>query len=250
MPYKVKTIADIAGVSVRLLHHYDEIGLLKPHEVSNAGYRLYSDSDLERLQQILFFRELDFPLRDSKRIMSSPNYDTAAALNEHRHLLIEKRGRLERLIATVEESICSLEGGSKMSKDEMFQAFDEAKIEQYKEEIREKYGSEALDESERRTSKYNKRDWDDIQAEAADINENIAALMDKDPGDPQVQAQIGRWYKHINDRFYTCTPEIFRGLGQLYVDDKRFTAFYEKIKPGMAGFMREAMRIYSDSISA
>ncbi|MDA8218933.1 MAG: MerR family transcriptional regulator [Dehalococcoidales bacterium] len=250
MAYTVKKVAALASLSVRALHHYDHIGLLKPASVSPAGYRLYTEADLERLQQILFFRELGFGLAEIKRIMNSPGYDRKAALREHRRLLLEKRQRLDKLIQSVERTIESLEGGSKVSEKEMFAGFDQKQIDAWTEEARERWGSEHVDESLRRTAHYGKADWEALLAEMGDLTKTIADNMERGPADPAVQEQVGRWYRLINERFYECSPEMFRGLGDLYVDDPRFTATYEKVRPGLAAFMREAMHYYSDHLAA
>lgn len=138
-----------------------------------------------------------------------------------------------------------------MKNDELFDGFDDAKIEEYKKEAKERWGqTDAYKESERKTSKYNKADWDEIKAESGDIFTKLAALMaeGKSPADDEIQEQIERWFNHINDRFYTCTPQIFRGLGDGYLADKRFTEFYDKVRPGLAGFKRDAMHIYCDRL--
>lgn len=143
--YKVKEVAKMVGISVRTLHHYDEIGLLKPETVTSAGYRLYSDKDLEKLQQILFFKELDFDLKKIKEIINHPNFDRKRALEMHKELLIKKRDRLNKIIECVEKTINSMERGIEMEKEEMFSAFDMSEIEKhqekYAEETRQKYGN-------------------------------------------------------------------------------------------------------------
>ncbi|MNY40299.1 HTH-type transcriptional activator mta [compost metagenome] len=138
-----------------------------------------------------------------------------------------------------------------MENDAMFEAFNDAKLVEYREEAKARWGhGDAWKESERRTSRYGKDDWLDVKAELQAVSENLAALMDRDPADPLVQEGVGRWWNMINARFYTVTPEIFRGLGDMYVADPRFTATYEKVKPGMAQFMQQAMRIYADAMEA
>ena len=136
-----------------------------------------------------------------------------------------------------------------MGANEMFEDFDEALLEQYRQEVREEYDPKVVAESERRTGSYSKADWAAIKVEGGEITLRIALLMERGPADPETQEAVGGFYRHINDRFYACTPEIFRDLGELYIQDQRFTAFYENIKPGMADFLREAMRIYCDSIT-
>lgn len=252
--YTVKAVADLAGVSVRTLHHYDQIGVLKPASVNAAGYRLYSEADLERLQQVLFFRELGFSLQEIKTIIDSPGFDRKQAMIAHKQILLEKKQRLERLIESVDLTIETMERGTTMAKEAMFEPFDAAKIEKYKEKYREEaeatYGKEIVDESYRRVASYTQDDWNAIGAESHAINQAMARLMDRDPAEPEVQEQIGRWYRLINKSFYDCTPEIFRGLGDLYVNDSRFTANYEQIRPGLAEFMRSAMHVYADRLSA
>jgi DNA-binding transcriptional MerR regulator len=253
MAYKIKEAADMVGVGVRTLHHYDSIGLLKVESVTTAGYRLYSDGDLERLQQILFFKELDFNLQEIKEILDSPSFNRKHALASHRELLEEKKKRLDKIIESVDRTIDSIEGGNEMDKKDMFKAFDMSEIEKhkekYEEETRQKYGNtDAYKESQKKTSKYTKADWEGITTKGGEIYEKIAEKMDRNPSDPEVQKLTAEWRQHITDSFYNCTPEIFRGLADLYVEDERFTANIDKVKPGLAKFLREAMIIYCDNL--
>ncbi len=248
MAYTVKAVSKLAGISVRALHHYDHIGLLRPASLSPAGYRQYSEADLERLQEVLFFRELGFSLAEIKRIVSSPRYDRRGALQEHRRLLLEKRQRLDKLIQSVERTLAALEEGSRMSEQEMFEGFDQKQIDAWTAEARERWGAANVDESLRRTAHYTKADWQALFAEMGELTQTIADNLERGPADPAVQEQVGRWHRLINERFYNCPPEVFRGLGDLYVDDPRFTATYEKVRPGLARFMREAMHYYVDKL--
>ncbi|MEX0763518.1 MAG: MerR family transcriptional regulator [Dehalococcoidia bacterium] len=250
MTYSVKAVADMAGVSIRALHHYDQIGLLKPASVSPSGYRQYTDADLERLQQVLFFRELGFGLKEIGKIVDSPAFDRKEALTMHRRLLVEKQRRIESLIRAVDQSIDAMEGKETMDRESMFGAFDESEIEAYREEARQRWGdTDAYRESTRRAARYGKADWTAIQSESDEINRALAGLMDQDPASRDVQEWVGKWHRLINDRFYTCPPEMFRGLGDLYVEDARFTAFYDKYKPGLAAFLRSAMHAYADGVA-
>lgn len=250
--YKVKEVADLVGVSVRTLHHYDEIGLLTPESVNQAGYRLYSDRELERLQQILFFREIGFSLQEIKKILDDPDFDRKRALQSHKELLLEKKKRLEAIIETVDKTIESIEGGYEMSKKDMFEGFDMTPIEEHKRkyaaEARQKYGDAVMDAVEKRTDNYTKDDWAQIMAKSGSIFAKVIAAMDRGPADPQVQEAVGELRQWITDHFYDCTTEIFRGLGDLYVTDERFTANIDKYKPGLAAFLREAMHIYCDRL--
>ncbi|MEX2431515.1 MAG: MerR family transcriptional regulator [Dehalococcoidia bacterium] len=248
MPYTVKAVADLAGVSIRALHHYDEIGLLKPASVSRSGYRLYTDADLERLQQVLFFRELGFGLQEIRNIIDSPAFDRKQALAMHRTLLVEKQQRLRALIQSVDKTIDAMERGRDMGNNEMFGGFDQSTMEAYREEARQRWGSAAVDESHRRVAKFTKADWDAIQTESDAINRGLVERMGEDAAGPAVQDLVGRWFNLINDRYYDCSAEIFRGLGDLYVNDSRFTVFYDKYKPGLAKFMQAAMHVYADRL--
>jgi MerR family transcriptional regulator, thiopeptide resistance regulator len=246
MAHTVGSVAELAGVSIRTLHHYDEIGLLKPAQMTASGYRLYTDADLERLQQVLFFRELGFSLHEIKEIISSPGFDRRQALQEHRQLLQERQDRLGRLILSIDQTLDAMERGIAMDEKAMFDGFDPS---QYEEEARQRWGhTEAYKESARRTKQYTKADWDAIKQESAAINQGLAGLMDRSPSDPEVQEWIRRHHQQINDRFYTCSTEVYRGLGDMYVADERFAANYEQVKPGLAQFMHAAMQAYCDKL--
>src|SRR5688500_16574689 len=174
MAYTVKAVADIAGVSVRTLHHYDEIGLLKPAAHTAARYRLYADRDLERLQQVLFFKELGFDLKEIKRVLSDPHFDRRKALVEHRKLLLERQERVRRLIRSVDRTLKALKQGDPMNAN-MFDGFDAAR---YEEEARQKWGgSPEFEQSVRRAKAYTKQDWDEIRKEGGAIMRRIVALM-------------------------------------------------------------------------
>ncbi|MHB1418393.1 MAG: MerR family transcriptional regulator [Bacillota bacterium] len=251
MAYKIKEVADMVGISVRTLHHYDRVGLLKPASITTAGYRLYTDLDLEKLQQILFFKELDFNLQQIKNILDNPGFDRREALISQKKLLIEKKKRLDAIIESVEKTLESIKGGTEMTKKDMFASFDMTEIEKhqkkYEEEVKQKYGNtEAYKESQKKTSGYTKDDWAAIMAKSDDIHQRLVALMDKGHDDPEVQQVIGEWKQHITDNFYTCTLEIFRGLGDLYVNDARYTANIDKYCQGLALFMMKAMHFYCD----
>lgn len=252
MPYKVKEVGDLAGISVRALHYYDRIGLLKPEAVAPSGYRLYSDRDLQRLQQILFFKEIGFNLDEIREILDRPDFDRGRALRAHKELLTERKRRLEEIIRTVDKTLNALEEGCPMAKKELFTGFDMAEIEKhqakYADEVRRTYDPKVVAECERKTAKYTKDDWAAIMAKSGEIYRRIAAGMDRGPADSEVQAAVAEWREHITKSFYDCTPEIFRGLGDLYVNDQRFTENIDTIRPGLAAFLREAMIIYCDRL--
>ena len=239
---RISEVAKLTGITVRTLHYYDEVGLLKPSEITEAGYRLYSREDLEILQQILFFRELDFPLSQIKEIMNNPNYDKEEALKKQKELLIQQRQRIEGLIKLIDKRI---EGDNNMS----FKEFDMNEIEEnkkkYAKEVKERWGtSKAYEESEKKTSSYNKEKWGDINQETSEIFKGFAELRNSDPGSEEVQELVRRWQKYITDNFYTCTNEILSGLGLMYVEDERFKENLDKNGEGTAKLMAEAIKIY------
>jgi DNA-binding transcriptional MerR regulator len=243
----VKRVAEIAGVSVRTLHHYDEIGLLRPARVIASGYRLYSHDDLERLQQILFFRELGFGLEEIREILSRPDFDRRGALESHRRLLTERMERLERLVRSVDRTLKAMEGGVEMEGKDMFDGFDPS---EYEEEARQRWGhTAAYRESQRRTSAYAEEDWAEIRAEDAAIRAALASLMDRLPSDPDVQLVVERCRRLIQERFYNCPAEMYRGLGQMYEADPRFAANYDGVRPGLARFFHQAIEAYCDALA-
>ncbi len=245
--YTVRQVADMAGVSVRTLHHYDHIGLLRPSSRSEAGYRLYEEADLLRLQQILFFKELDFPLGEIRRILDDPGFDQVKALKAHRRLLQRRVERLARLLNTVDKTIQRLtedDMSEKMSIEELYEGFTDEQVERYRREARERWG-QVVDETEERMRGLPKTEWQAVKDEGEAVTQAIAALMDRAPGDPEVQAQIARHHAWI-ERFYPAPAEMYRGLGQLYVEHEEFRAFYEKYRPGLADFMQAAMAYYAE----
>ncbi|TLS36061.1 MerR family transcriptional regulator [Pseudalkalibacillus caeni] len=251
MEYRVKEVADLAGVSVRTLHHYHEIGLLVPASTSSSGYRLYTEDNLERLQQILFFKELGFSLSGVKEILEKPDFDRKAALTTHKELLVKKRARLDEIIETVEKTLSSIEGGIKMADKDMFKGFDMEEIERhqkkYSEEAKQKYGRKMVEAVEEKTSQYGIDDWETINAMTNSIYKKIGDRMEHGPADPAVQEEVAKWRQLITDHFYECTTDIFRGLGDLYVMDERFTKNIDRHKEGLAAFLREAMHVYCEN---
>ncbi|MYL51649.1 MerR family transcriptional regulator [Halobacillus litoralis] len=249
--YKVKEMAEMTGVSVRTLHHYDHIDLLSPSFVSEKGYRLYSEKELSRLQQILFFKEMEFSLKKIKEILDDSDFDEADALQRHREILREKKKRLERLIRSVDQTLQTLEGEDHMKSEDRFRPFDKSEIEahqkKYEKEVEERWGeTDAYKQSKQKTSQYTKEDWKKIQQEGDAIDRELVKLMDRDPSDPNVQRLVDNKRQHITDHFYECNLEIFRGLADMYVNDPRFTKNIDKWKEGYAEFLRKAMHTYCD----
>lgn len=250
--YSVKEVAILAGISVRTLHYYDEVNLLKPIVNPDNNYRVYNDADIEKLQQILFFKELGFKIAEIKNILESPEYDRVDALKSQRDLIYKKVDRYMKIINTVESTISSLEkGGDNMKEEKLFEGLDYDEIiehrDKYKEEVEKKYDSELVKESNKRTASYSKEKWKLIQSESSAIFNELASLMDEDPSNNRVQKLVKDYHKHIDTYFYPCSLEIYRGLGEMYVADERFTEFYDKVKTGLAQFIKDAIIYYVDN---
>lgn len=254
MSYKINEVAKIVGISVRTLHHYNNIGLLIPETVSESGYRFYGTNELIRLQQILFFKELDFTLTEIKEILDNSDFDREKALQSHKNLLLKKRNRIDQIIKTVEKTIMSIKGENKMATEEMFGGFDMKEIEEHKQkyadEVKQRWGnSQAYKESERKTKNYKKEDWARIKNEQEYIYKKFIDSMDKGFSSPDAQAAVKEWQQSITKNFYNCSNEILRGLGDMYVSDDRFTQNIDKYKPGLSLFLKNAFDYYCDNNS-
>lgn len=239
---KINEVARLTGVTIRALRYYDKIGLLKPRKTTEAGYRLYDHTSLEALQQILFFKELDFSLQDIKEIMTNPNYDQTEALAAHRELLLQRRNRIDGLIALVDRT---LKGAHDMS----FQEFDrtglEASKKQYAAEVRERWGgTAAYAQSEAKAKGYDDAQWKLLSAEGQSILQELGQSRRIPPESGEAQALIKKWQDHITTHFYQCTKEILSCLGLMYVGDERFTQSIDKHGEGTAAFMAAAIEIY------
>ncbi|QHS24021.1 MerR family transcriptional regulator [Virgibacillus sp. MSP4-1] len=241
---KVKELAEIAGISVRTLHHYDEIGLLTPAQKNAAGYRIYSEKDLSRLQQILFFRELDFPLKKIKEIMNRPDFDREEALLMHRKMLEEKRRRLDQMIRTIDRTIQNEKGEITMSDKEKFAGFDFSHN-PYEQEARKRWGDKAVDESNHKIGRMSNEQQKALGEEFDRIYKDLAAIRHSSPDSEEAQVAIKVWYDYLN-KIGHYSLDAFKGLGQMYVADERFTKNIDQYGEGLAVFMRDAMAIYAD----
>jgi len=243
MTYHIGEVARLAGVTIRTLRHYDEIGLLRPGGRSEAGYRLYGDADLARLQQVLFYRELGFGLDEIARVMRKPEFDRHRSLLDQRALLARKRRRLEKVNKAVDDAITADETGIVMNKEEMFEVFGDFDPTEYEDEVKQRWGgTEAYRESARRTRRYTKADWLAIKAEGEPIVTGLAdALRAGTPADePSVTALAEAHRLQIDKWFYPCAPAFHASLGEMYVADPRFTAFWDQFEAGLAAFVRDA----------
>lgn len=241
--YTVKQLADLAGVTVRTLHHYDQFGLLAPSSVGGNGYRYYEEGALYRLQQILFYRELEIPLGEIKRIVTSPDFDILESLNAHRAALEERIERLTRLIEAVDLTTEHLKGKVAMTDAQLFRAFSDEEQDNLAEEAAERWDSETVRESNARWKAYPAEKRQRILEDGNTIYRDLIAQMDEDPGSAQVQHLISRWHAHMQN-FWSPNDEQLLGLADLYNEDARFNASFEAMRPGLAKFMRDAVRVY------
>lgn len=236
---QIKEFAGFTGVSVRTLHYYDEIGLLEPAFVDRStGYRYYDENSLLRMQEILFYRELDFPLKGIGDILSSPNYDKNKALKEQKRLLILKKERLERLISAIDGA---------MKGENVVKAFDNSEFKKHKAEVKEKWGqTPAYRQYAERSRDYSEQKWNDLAEGMDHIMAAFAACMKnrEAPDSAEAENHVKMLQDHITENYYLCTNEILAGLGQMYVADERFRNNMDKHADGTAAFICKAIEVY------
>ena len=239
MKMQIKEFADFAGVSVRTLHYYDEIGLLVPAHIDECtGYRYYDETSLLRMQEILFYRELDFSLKSIGEILAAPDYNRNKALEEQKKLLMLKKERLERLILAIDDAVKG---------EYIMRAFDNSEFESYKSEVKAKWGqTDAYKEHAEKTKHYSKEKWNDLAEGMNDIFAEFALCMKKGEvaSSCEVQNLVKRLQDHISENYYRCTNEILAGLGQMYVADERFRENIDTNGDGTAAFICEAIEVY------
>ncbi|MGB8943814.1 MAG: MerR family transcriptional regulator [Streptomyces sp.] len=244
MGYSVGQVAGFAGVTVRTLHHYDEIGLLVPSERSHAGHRRYCDDDLDRLQQILFYRELGFPLDEVAALLDDPGTDPQVHLRRRHELLTARITKLQEMAAAVQTAMEAKKMGINLTPEEKFEVFGDHDPDQYAEEAERRWGdTDAYKESMRKAASYTKEDYQRIADGFNALHARMADLLGRgvpaDSGEAMDVAEehrlfIGRWHYACSHEFHTC-------LGEMYVADERFAATYEAIRPGLAVYMRDAI---------
>ncbi len=244
--FTVKQLSRLAGITPRTLHYYDEIGLLKPSRVGDNGYRYYGEEALLRLQQILFYRELDMPLEDIKSLLTRADFDVLAALESHKAALARRALHIQRLMETVDDTLSHLRGEKEMSQNQLFQAFSDAEQVEMEKEAMQMYDPEVVKASNRRWKSYSAAEKERIAAEGNAVYADMLQAIPLGAASPQAQACVERWRKHM-DYFWTPNLEQLLGLADGYNDDPRFKANFDRIDPRLAGFMREAVRVYVDS---
>ena len=245
MSHTVGAVARLAGVTVRTLHHYDQIGLLNASSRTDAGYRRYADADLDRLQRILFYRELGFGLDEIKAVMTDGDADAIGPLRRQHAMLLDRIGRLKRMATAVEKAMEARTMGISLTPEERFEVFGDHDPDEYAAEVEQRWGgTEPYRESMRRVASYTKADWQRIKAEGqAAVEQVVAAMNAGKPADsPEGMAGAESHRRQINEAFYECSYEMHVGLAEMYVADARFTATYEKIAPGLARYLHDAIR--------
>jgi DNA-binding transcriptional MerR regulator len=252
--YTIQKLAGLSGVSTRTLRYYDEIGILKPARINASGYRIYGQKEVDRLQQILFYRELGVSLAKIKEILTSPDFDGVRALKEHWLRLLEERDRLDLLIANVGKSIALVEGGITMTDQEKFAGFKQKMIDEneqkYGAEIRRKYGNETVDRSYQKMQSMSAKQYQEMEKLGAAVMETLKeAFATGDPAGEAAQKAADLHRQWLSFFWHTYTKEAHAGLAQMYVDDERFTAYYDREQPGLAAFLRDAIFIYTGTES-
>lgn len=249
--YKVGDVARIANVSVRSLHHYDEIGLLVPSERSESGYRLYSSADLHRLSQIRFYRELDFGLDEIFSILADPDTGPEEHLRRQHRLLRERVARAEALLRAIEHELEERQMGMSLTPEEQLEVFGTDALDEYAAEAERRWGeTDAWRQSQRRTAAYTKEDWVEIKREA---DENLAgfarAMTAGEPAQGARAIALAEAHRrHISRWFYECSPAMHRGLAEMFVSDARFTRAYDEVAPGLARYAHDAIVANADRV--
>lgn len=250
MEYSIQKLSQLAGVSSRTLRYYHEIGILKPAGINSSGYRVYGRAELDRLQQILFYRELGVSLEGIRKIVTAPGFDANKALKEHHARLLEQKDRLDLLIANVEKTIAAYEGRMTMQDCEKFEGFKQKLIddneEKYGVEARAKYGDEKVDLANQKIKEMSKEQYAKLESLSNILNATLkAAMAEGDPGGElgQKTAELHRqWLTFFWDSY---SKEAHAGLAQMYEADERFSEYYDKIQTGAAVFLRDAILIYT-----
>ena len=249
MEYTINKLAKLAGISTRALRYYDELGLLSPARVSSNGYRIYGQKEIDRLQQILFYRELGVSLEEIRNILASKDFDGLSALESHLTALLARREQLNLLVANVEKTIKTMKGEMIMSDQEKFEGFLQKLVDhnehQYGEEARAIYGDERVNRSNAKVLNMSKEQFTELERLTEDLNETIKAAFEQgDPASELAQKACELHKKWLCFYWDDYNKEAHKGVTQMYVDDPRFTAYYDKIAPGCAAFLRDAVAIY------
>ncbi len=239
----IKKLSTLAGVSVRTLHYYDQIGLLIPQRERENNYRFYTRESLLNLQQILFYREMEFSLEQIAAILNQPDFDLIEALEKHREALKGKAKRLNTLLETVDNTISNLKGQKDMTQTQYFKGFSDEQQAEYEKEAAQKWDPDLVHESNRRWKNLSQTEKDALMKRGESIILALCDAMPKGPASTEVQKGIAEWKEQINF-FYDCSDEMLLGLGRMYIEDPRFKATYDRIDPKLAEFKYEAIKVF------
>lgn len=250
MEYTVQRLAKLAGVSARTLRYYDEIGILKPARISSSGYRLYGRAEVDRLQQILFYRELGVSLDSIRELVTAPSFDKTAALRAHREKLLAKREQLDKLIANVDKTIAESEGRTTMTDEEKFEGFKQKLIDDneaaYGAEVRARYGDEQVDSSNKAFKSMTREQYEAFEKLGGEVLGTLKAAFETgDPAGALAQKAADLHRQWLSFTWGSYSKEAHAGVAQMYVDDERFTAYYDREQPGLAKFLRDAVLVYT-----
>jgi DNA-binding transcriptional MerR regulator len=246
--WTVGQVADVFGVTVRTLHHYDEIGLLVPSERSAAGYRLYSDGDLRRLQQIVVYRRLELPLDEIAGLLDGDE-DPDVHLRRQRDAVMQRLDELTDLVVAIDRALEREMDQRPATTAELKELFGDGFEDDYQQEAQERWGdTDAWKQSASRTSRYSMADWAEVKAEMEALNAAfVAALRSGQSATSQTAMDAAEAHRrHIHDRFYDLSHDMHRGLADMYVADPRFTKTYEDLAPGLAAYVRDAIHANAD----
>lgn len=244
--YSVKELSELAGVSKRTIHHYDEIGLLKPAMRSEKGYRFYGKSELFRLQQIMFYRMLGYELNQIKNVLDDEDFDIIKSLRFQKTQLLKKRTNLDRLITTIDKTVSELKNKEGMiTEKEMYEGFSDQKVKEILKEVDDRWGDEAKGVYDR-IKAMGKTEWKDTKEEGKEISLWLSNLTHKPVSDVEVQKVILLHFQHIG-KFYEVSEDRYRGLANMYLSDERFKAYYDDFKPGLAEFINKGIHVFCDN---
>ncbi len=249
----MKKLAEIAGVSTRTIRYYDEIGILKPARVNSSGYRIYGKAEVDRLQQILFYREFEVGLDDIKKMITKHSFDGKAALREHRDKLIAKRNQIDILLSNIDKSLEAAEGRNIMSDKEKFEGFKQKLIDEneqkYGEEIRQKYGEKVVNESNSKFMNMSQEKYQEFEKLGQDVNDALLAAMETNNPAGELGQKAAELHRQwLSFTWSSYSKAAHAGLANMYVQDERFKAYYDKLQQGAAEFLRDAILIYTGII--
>lgn len=250
MEYTIKKLSQIAGISTRTLRYYDEIGILKPARTNSSGYRIYGQAEVDLLQQIMFYREMGVNLNSIKELVTSKDFDEMSALKQHLEKLLIQKQQLDLLIANVQKTMEYKKGIIKMKDKDKFEGFKKKLVEEneqkYGQEIREKYGKEQVEQSNQKMLNMTEEQYEQFEKLGKEVQDTLeAAFKTSDPAGELAQKAADLHRQWLSFTWGNYSKEAHAGVAQMYVEDERFTAYYDKKQPGVAAFLRDAILIYT-----